>query len=80
MPKNKCGNKSNKEDNINSPKEHGNTAILECEEEENDDMPEKKFRRMIIRLFKNSENQIHKLKILLHSMGKKKKFAKSQRY
>lgn len=63
MPKNKFRNSrtKNKEDNMALSKEYS-TSILECEEEEIEEKPEKEFKRLITGLFRSNEKQIHKLK------------------
>lgn len=64
MPKNKRRNtrNKNKEYNITPKKEHNTTSILECEDKEINETPEKEFKRMIKRLLKNTEKQIHEMK------------------
>lgn len=42
--------------------EHNSTLVLDCKDEEVDNMPEKEVERMIIRLLKNIEKQIHEFK------------------
>lgn len=44
----------NKEDNVILPKEHG-PSILECDDKQFDEMPEKEFKRMITRSLSNTK-------------------------
>lgn len=52
-------------------REHNNTSILDCEDEDLDKMPEKAFKRLIVRLLKNTEKQLHELKKLMHATDEK---------
>lgn len=45
----------NEEGNMTPQKEHNITLILDYEEEETDEMLEKEFERMMVRLLKNRE-------------------------
>lgn len=69
MPNNKCSNSrnKNKETNETSPKEH--TSVLECEDEETDEMPETEFKKLIIGLLRSNQKQIYKLKKSIHDMN-----------
>lgn len=44
----------NQEDSVTPQKKH-NTSIIECEDEDISEMPEKKFKRMMVRSLKNRE-------------------------
>lgn len=59
----------NKEDNVILPKEHG-PSILECDDKQFDEMPEKEFKIMIIGLLKNTEKQKHALKKSMYDKNK----------
>lgn len=40
---------------MTSPKEHNNISLSNCEDEETNKMSEKEFRRLIVRLIRNTE-------------------------
>lgn len=56
MPINKCSNLRNKnqEDNMIDPKGH-NISILDCENEEIEEMLEMAFKKLIIRLLRSHQ-------------------------
>lgn len=67
---NKCRNTINagEEDTVTPQKEHSDTLILDCVTGE---ISKKKFRRMIVRLLKNMEKQLHELKKSMNCMDRK---------
>lgn len=60
-----------KEDNKTLPKEYHSTSMIESKIKGIDKFPEKEFKIMVIKLLKNTEKEIHKLKTSMHDIAEK---------